>query len=161
MASEFNPIAYSSELESAGVPKEQATAHAKALVNVLADVAFSRDLVKLESNLRKEIRECEERLSLRIDMVRADLIARIDALRTVLDARIDILEARLTQVEAGIRAEMMALRAEMTELRAEMTVLRADIGSVRTELVLHRWVLGLVLALGTANLALTIRLILP
>jgi len=140
MTGEFSPIAYSSELESAGVPKEQAAAHAKALISVLADVAFSRDLVKLESNLGKTIRGCEERLILRIDMVRTDLSGRIETLRTLLEARMEILDARLTQVEAGLRAE---------------------IGSVRNELVFHRWVLGLVLALGTANLALTIRLILP
>lgn len=158
MASEFNPITYSTELESTGVPKEQAAAHAKALTSVLADVAFSRDLVKLEGNLRKEIRECEERMILRIDLLRTDLGARIDAVRTVLDAKIDIvrteLGARMTQLAAD-------LRSEIAELRVDIAELRAGTKSIRGELVLHRWVLGLVIAIGTANLALTIKLILP
>lgn len=128
MTSEFNAIAYTNELESTGVPKDQAKVHANALTRVLADVAFSRDLVKLESNLRKEIRDCEERMGQRIDLVRTEL------------------GARLTKLEA--------------ELRADIAVLRAEIGSLRYELLLHRWVLGLVVALCAANLALTAKLIL-
>ncbi len=165
MANEYNPIRYANELESTGVPKEQAAVHANALTSVLADVAFARDLVKLEGNLRREIRECEERMILRIDLVRTDLSARIDAVRTMLDAKIDLvrteLGARMTKFAAELRTEMAELRVEIAELRVEIAELRASIVSVRHELVLHRWVLGLVAAIGTANLALTIKLILP
>jgi len=151
MTSEFNAIDYANELQSTGVPKEQATAHANALTRLLADVAFSRDLVKLESNLRKEIRECEERMILRIDLVRTQLEAKIEAVRVELESKIEAvrveLEARMTKMEA--------------EIRAEIGVLRGEIRSIRNELVLHRWVLGLVLAFSTANLALTVKLVLP
>ena len=129
MTSEFNAIDYTNALESTGVPKDQAKVHANALTRVLADVAFSRDLVNLENNLRKEMRECEERMGQRIDLVRTEL------------------GTRLTELEV--------------ELRVDIAVLRAEIGSLRNELVLHRWVLGLVVALCTANLALTAKLMLP
>lgn len=129
MTSEFNAIDCINGLHATGVPKDQATVHANVLTKLVADLAFSRDLVKLEGNLRKEIRECEERMILRIDLVRTQL------------------EARLIKMEA--------------EIRAEITVLRAEVGSIRNELVLHRWILGIVLALGTANLALTVKLVLP
>jgi hypothetical protein len=118
MTSEFSAVDYINDLQSTGVPKDQATVHANVLTRLVADLAFSRDLVKLESNLRKEIRECEERMILRIDLISA-------------------------------------------EIRAEIAVLRAEVASIRNELVLHRWVLGLVLALGTANLGLTLKLVLP
>lgn len=118
MTSEFNAVDYINDLHSTGVSKDQATVHANVLTRLVADLAFSRDLVKLESNLRKEIRECEERMILRIDLISA-------------------------------------------EIRAEIAVLRAEVASIRNELVLHRWVLGLVLALGTANLGLTLKLVLP
>lgn len=129
MTSEFNAIDYINDLQATGVPKDQATAHANVLTKLVADLAFARELVKVEGNLRKEIRECEERMILRIDLVRTQL------------------EARLIKMEA--------------EIRAEIAVLRAEVGSIRNELVLHRWILGIVLALGTANLALTVKLVLP
>lgn len=136
MTSEFNAIDYTNELQSTGVPKEQAAAHANALIRVLADVAFARDLVKLENNLRKEIRECEERMILRIDLVRTHIEAKIDAVTAALEAR-------------------------LTKLEADIAVIRVEIGSIRNEMVIHRWVLGLVLALLTANLGLTVKLVLP
>lgn len=151
MTSEFNAVGYVNDLQSAGVPKDQATVHANTLTRLVADLAFSRDLVKLESNLRKEIRECEERMVLRIDLVRTQLEAKIESVRVELEAKIEAvkaeLEARLIKMEA--------------EIRAEIAVLRAEVGSIHNELVLHRWVLGIVLALGTANLALTVKLVLP
>lgn len=140
MTSEFNAVDYMNNLQSTGVSKDQAAVHADALTGLVADLAFPRDLVKMESNLRKEIRECEERMILRIDSVRTQLEAKIEAVRVEL-------EARMTKMEA--------------EIRAEIAVLRAEIGSIRNELVLHRWVLGIVLALGTANLGLTIKLVFP
>jgi hypothetical protein len=129
---EFSAVDYINDLQATGVPKDQATVHANVLTRLVADLAFSRDLVKLESNLRKEIRECEERMILRIDKLGAEM-----------------------------RAEIAAVRAEFALLRADFAVLRAEVGSIRNELVLHRWVLGLVLAFCTANLALTVKLVLP
>jgi chromosome segregation ATPase len=157
MTSEFNAIDFTNELQSTGVPKEQATVHANALTKILAEVAFARDLTRLESNLRKEIRECEERLSIRIDSVRTELGARLSKVEAELGARLTKLEtelgARLTKLEAELRAEIGAVRAEIT-------VLRAEIGALRNELVLHRWALGLIAAIGMTNLALTLKLIL-
>jgi hypothetical protein len=105
--SNFNAIDYTNELQSAGVPQDQAAVHANALIKVLADLAFSRDLEQLKNNLLTDI------------------------------------------------------SARFSKLEAEIAVLRAEIGSIRNELVVHRWVLGAVLALGTANLALTVKLALP
>lgn len=169
MTSEFNAVDYINDLQSTGVSKDQATVHANALTRLVADLAFSRDLVKLEGNLRKEIRECEERMILRIDLVRTQLEAKIEAVRVELKARIEAirveLEAKIETVRVELEGRMTKMeteiRAEIKAVRAEIAVLRAEIGSIRNELVIHRWVLGIVLAIGTANLGLTVKLVLP
>ena len=150
MTSQFSALDYTNELESAGVPSAQAKAHANALTKVLGEVAFSRDLVTLESNLRKLICDCETRINLRIDVM-----------RTELDARITTLEANMNAEFVKIRAQFAELRADFATLRAEFSTLRAEIASVRHELVLQRWVLGMVGAISMANLAITIRLVMP
>ncbi len=139
MAPAFNPIDYSSELEAAGVAKAQAAVHAKALSSVLVDVVFAHDLSKLETNVRKEILQCEERLTLRIDSVRTELSARIDGLRISVDAKF---------MEANCNTE---------RLRTE-TNSRFD--AMRTELVIHRWALGILMAMNATTLALMTKLLL-
>ena len=47
------------------------------------------------------------------------------------------------------------------EVRADIAVLREQSASLRNELAVHRWLLGLVLAFGTANLGLTLKLVFP
>jgi hypothetical protein len=128
MAPAFNPIDYSSALEAVGVTKAQAAVHAKALSSVLVDVAFAHDLTKLETNLRNEILQCEERLSMRIDSVRTELSAKI--------------------MEANCNTE---------RLRTE-TNSRFD--AMRTELVIHRWALGISMAMNATTLALVTKLLL-
>jgi hypothetical protein len=131
MTNNFNPIDYANDLDAARVPRDQAAAHVKALTNLRADVAFAADLAKVEVNLRQEIRQCEERLSLKIELV-----------RTELDAKIEMLRAELT--------------AKIETLRAELT---AKIETVQAELILHRWIFGVLITLCSANLALTVKLL--
>jgi chromosome segregation ATPase len=157
MTSQFSALDYTNELESAGVPSAQAKAHANALTKVLGEVAFSRDLVTLESNLRKLICDCETRINLRIDVMRTELDARITKLEANMNAEFVTIRAEF----AELRADFATLRAEFATLRAEFSTLRAEIASVRHELVLHRWVLGMVGAISMANLAITIRLVMP
>jgi hypothetical protein len=80
MTSEFNPLEYARQLEAAGVTPSQAQAHAAALTRALTDVTFSRDLVRVEGNLRHEIHFMEERLGSRIDQLKLEFGARMTAL---------------------------------------------------------------------------------
>jgi hypothetical protein len=47
------------------------------------------------------------------------------------------------------------------EVRADIAVLCEQSASLRNELAVHRSLLGLVLAFGTANLGLTLKLVFP
>ncbi|MES2325514.1 MAG: hypothetical protein V4633_24960 [Pseudomonadota bacterium] len=62
MTTGFDPLEYIRQLEAAGVSPAQAEVHAGALSRALVDVAFSRDLVRVEENLRQEMHHVEERL---------------------------------------------------------------------------------------------------
>jgi len=88
MTTEFNPLEYVRQLEAAGVGPAQAEVQAGALSRTLVDVAFSRDLVRVEENLRQEMHHVEERPGMRIDLCKSEL-----------NARIDKVEARMTSLE--------------------------------------------------------------
>jgi hypothetical protein len=195
MTNVFNPCDYEHALTEAGVAPEQAAVHAKALGHVLSEVAFCKDLNIVESNVRHEIGQSEQRLILRIEAVHTELSARINKVRTELDARIERVEtgliARIERVETGLIARIESVRSELnarierveteliariehveTELNAKIdkvwTALNARIGildaraaAVERELVIHRWLFGLVVTLQMATLGLVIRLTLP
>lgn len=179
MTIQFNPLEYSGELEAAGVPHAQASVHATALTRVLADVVCVRDLSKVETSLRDEIRQCEARLVCRIEQVRTDLGARIDAVKNGLNARIDAVEAKIDAVEAKIdainarlgaridslsvevnaRFDILASRIETVkvELTAKIDKVSCDVASIRSELVIHRWMFGILIAMNGATLAIAVR----
>jgi DNA anti-recombination protein RmuC len=163
MTSAFCPIDYSSALEAAGVSKAQAQAHAKALDTVLADVAYTHDLAKVEGNLQNEIRQCEERLTLRIDGFRIELNANIEQVRTELNAKIEQvrteLNAKIEQVRTELNAKIEQVRAELNA-KIDVLTARTDarFDAISAELVMHRWVLGLLVAVSGTTLALVARL---
>ena len=171
MPSNFDPIEYANDLDAARVPRDQAGAHVKALTKLRADVAFAADLVKLEGNLRQEIRGSEERLGVRIEQVHTDLNAKIDAVRTELTDKIEALRFEMnTKIEAlrlEMNAKIEALRFEMNAridtLRADLTAkietVEAKMEALRTELILHRWIFGVLISLCSANLALTVKIL--
>ncbi len=154
MAIRFDPLAYSSELEAAGVPQGQAKVHARALANVLSDAVCVRDLSRVENNLRDEMRAMESRLIARIDQVRADLGNRIEALHTEFSARIDLLK-----VELNVRIDLLGARIESVrvELMSAIAEIKADNASIHRELVIHRWLFGVIIAMNGATLAIAMR----
>ncbi|MES2015101.1 MAG: hypothetical protein V4484_01295 [Pseudomonadota bacterium] len=133
MTSTFNAIDYSNELDATGVPPGQAAVHVKALSNVMADVTFASDLVKVEGNLRQEVRNAEGRLEAKIEALRTELTAKIELVRAELIAKIELVHCELN----------------------------GKIEATRAELVLHRWMFGLIITISSANLALTVRLLMP
>lgn len=85
MATQFDPIDYAQQLEAAGVPKAQAEVHARTLGHLVGNcVALPSDLVRLDHNLRREIKALEERIN-----------AKFEALEQRLTARMDIFEAKI------------------------------------------------------------------
>jgi hypothetical protein len=96
MNGHFNPLQYARQLESVGVPKNQAEVHANTLMQVLDNYAQLDDL---KQEVAAAVSATETRL-------RAEIVAS--------EAR---LEAKIEGVEARLKAEIQILRVEMKRLR--------------------------------------------
>lgn len=85
----INSLEYASKLAAAGIPVPQADAQAQALYDVLAQshVVVPDDLTVL----------------------RTDILARIDVVKVELNARIDALEQRVASLENYVRAKFKTL----------------------------------------------------
>jgi len=63
----FDTHAYVKKLKGVGVPEEQAEVQAEALANLVDErLATKQDLEALESNLRRDLKELEMRLLIRL-----------------------------------------------------------------------------------------------
>jgi hypothetical protein len=103
MNGHFNPLQYARQLESVGVPKNQAEVHANTLMQVLDNYAQLDDLKQevssavsaAELRLRVEIAATEARLGAKIELVRSEIAG----------------------VGTRLKAEISILRVEMKRLR--------------------------------------------
>ena len=102
MPIQFDTLDYAKRLASAGVPTQQAEAHAAALGDVLGSaVVVHGELAALERNLLGQIKLVSQRvdtrggaLDVKIDALELKLDSRIDTLELKLDSRIDALEQK-------------------------------------------------------------------
>src|SRR5471032_2779683 len=85
----INTLEYSRKLAAAGIPPPQADAQAQALYDVLA-----QSLVVAPDDLT---------------VLRTDILARIDVVKVELNARIDALEQRVESLEKYVRAKFKTL----------------------------------------------------
>ena len=131
MPIQFDTLDYAKRLASAGVPTQQAEAHATALGEVLGSaVVVHGELAALERNLLGEIKLVAQKvdtqagaLELKIGALELRLDTRIDALELRLDTRIDALEhkfnTRLDALEQKFDAKLEALEQKFdTKLEA-------------------------------------------
>ena len=107
MPIQFDTLDYAKRLASAGVPTQQAEAHAMALGEVLGSaVVVHGELAALERNLLGEIKLVSHNVDTRVGA----LELKIDALDLKLDTRIDALEhkfdARLERLDLRHGADM-------------------------------------------------------
>ena len=92
MPIQFDTLDYAKRLASAGVPTQQAEAHAAALGDVLGSaVVVHGELAALERNMLGEIKLVAQRVDTRVGA----LDVKIDALELKLDSKIDTLEQKL------------------------------------------------------------------
>lgn len=137
----FDTLAYARRLAGAGVPEEQAAAHAEALVSALGEeLIVRRDLEPLATKedlrrLRDELLDRAEELDLRLE---ARLEARMEELEQRLGARIDVLEqrlgARIDEVEQRLGARMDALEQRLDKLEHRVEELERRFGELKIEL---------------------------
>ncbi|SDI02625.1 hypothetical protein [Janthinobacterium sp. YR213] len=124
MPIQFDTLDYAKRLASAGVPTQQAEAHATALGEVLGSVVVVHgELAALEHNLLGEIKLVAQKvdtqagaLELKIGALELRLDTRIDALERKFNTRLDALEQKFdTKLEA--LEQKLDARLERLDLR--------------------------------------------
>ncbi|MGX9700718.1 hypothetical protein ACWYXK_27535 [Janthinobacterium lividum] len=95
MPIQFDTLDYAKRLASAGVPTQQAEAHATALGEVLGSaVVVHGELAALEHNLLGEIKLVAQKVDTRVDALELKFDTRIDALEQKFDARLERMDLR-------------------------------------------------------------------
>ena len=105
----LDTLSFVRRLEKAGVPRDQAEAHAEAVLALATDELATKFDIQ---ELRAELRELELRLTGRIDQ----LDAKIDQVEARLNARTDQLESRMTVRLGGMIAAGIAIVAALVKL---------------------------------------------
>ena len=95
MPIQFDTLDDAKRLASAGVPTQQADAHATALGDVLGSaVVVHGELAVLERNLLGEIKLVAQTVDTRVDALELKFDTRIDALEQKFDSRLERLDLR-------------------------------------------------------------------
>ncbi|USX26874.1 hypothetical protein NHH73_00830 [Oxalobacteraceae bacterium OTU3CINTB1] len=105
MPIKFDTLEYARRLAEAGIPADQADAHAQALSEALATASVTpAELVLVKSELLARMDMLKTEVYARMDRLKVEIDARIDQLKVEIDARIDQLkveiDARLDRFEA-------------------------------------------------------------
>ncbi|MFB9242569.1 hypothetical protein IV454_05235 [Massilia antarctica] len=148
MTSKFDALANTKRLEDAGVPRSQAEVHAKALTEVVSEFVCREDLLRLEGSLRHEIEESEKRLILHINLVKTELMAKIDGVDAKVDSKIDGVDAKIDSKIDRVDAKIDSLRSEF----------EARFKAIDHDLLVNRWLSGLIISL---NIAMAIKIFFP
>lgn len=81
----FDTLAYAKKLKTAGFTEEQAEVQAEAMAELVDEkLATKQDLKMMESGLKRDMKEMEMRLTIRLGVVQAASIAIIAALVKIL-----------------------------------------------------------------------------
>ncbi|HEX7986399.1 MAG TPA: hypothetical protein VF616_22950 [Duganella sp.] len=142
MPIKFDTLEYARKLVEAGIPADQADAHAQALSDALATAsATPAELVLVRSELLA-----------RMDMLKSEVYARIDLLQSEVYARIDLLQS---EVYARIDLLKTEIYGRLDLLKSEIDA-RLDRFDARLESKLRplRWLLGVALVAQVATLGL-------
>ena len=162
----FDTLKFANALKAVGVPDKQAEAEAQVLSEVFSinfrEVTTKEDLKRAVADIEVKIREVEQRLlvkidqnAAKIDQFRQELISKIDLAEKKLDAKIDLLEKKLDAKIDQVKTELSA-KIELVEkkLDAKMDSIQLKLSG---EMILLRWMFGVVISFLVAMLALLIR----
>ncbi|MDQ1923928.1 hypothetical protein [Massilia pseudoviolaceinigra] len=131
MTIEFDPIDYAQQLESAGVARNQADVHAKALNEVASEGVSTSDRLQMKNDLQCDIHQSEERLTAQIDLAKTKLGAELQTFRAESSAKIDLLDAKIEGFRTDLSAKIDRVR---TDLSAKIGLLDAKGEGVRIDL---------------------------
>ncbi|MBY0557762.1 MAG: DUF1640 domain-containing protein [Burkholderiaceae bacterium] len=143
----FNTLDYARKLSEAGLPAEQAEAHAQALADALSEATVTpSELVLLRTDLLARIEMLRTETLASLDKFRVETQASLDKFRVETQASIEKLRA---ETQAGIEKLRAETQASIEQLRNEMN---SRLGRVEAHLKRLYWLVGLTLLSNTAVL---------
>ena len=115
MPIKFDTLEYARRLAEAGIPADQADAHAQALSEALATASVTpAELVLVRSELLARMDMLKSEVYARMDRLKVEIDARVDRLKVEIDARFDQLkieiDARFERFEARFESKLRPLR---------------------------------------------------
>ena len=162
----FDTLKFANALKAVGVPDKQAEAEAQVLSEVFSinfrEVTTKEDLKRAVSDIEVRIREVEQRLlvkidqnTAKIDQFRLELNAKIEQNKNELSSKIDLVEKKLDAKIDQVKTELSA-KIDLVEkkLDAKMDSIHLKLSG---EMILLRWMFGVVISFLVAMLALLIR----
>jgi hypothetical protein len=108
MPIKFDTLEYARRLVEAGIPADQADAHAQALSDALATASVTpAELVLVRSELLARMDTLKSEVYARIDLLKVEIDARFDQLKIEIDARFDQLKI---EIDARFESKLRPLR---------------------------------------------------
>ncbi|RZT05486.1 hypothetical protein SAMN05216319_5219 [Duganella sp. CF402] len=125
MPIKFDTREYAKTLAEAGVPQDQADAHAQALLAALSEGTVTPgEVVVLKAEVMARIDALKAEVMARIDAVKAEVMGRIDAVKAEVMAQIDAVKAEVMAQIDAVKAEVMA---EIVALKHQLQVLKVRV----------------------------------
>jgi hypothetical protein len=150
MPIKFDTLEYARKLVEAGIPADQADAHAQALSDALATASVTpAELVLVRSELLARMDMLKSEVYSRIELLKSEVYARIDQLESEVYLRLDLLKSevysRIDQLESEVYSRLDLLKSEL------YAYIDARLESKLRPL---RWLLGVALVAQVATLGL-------
>ncbi|MFA9216059.1 MAG: hypothetical protein ACEQSK_03040 [Sphingomonadaceae bacterium] len=129
MPIQFDSLEYAKTLQAAGIPAEQAEAHAQALITALSGaVVVPSEMVVFKADLLSRFDLFKQEINARFDLFKQELNARFDLFKQEIETRLDQfeqkIEARLDQFEQKVEARLDQLNLRLTALERSVRGLR-------------------------------------
>ena len=139
MPIKFDTLEYARRLAEAGIPADQADAHAQALSDALATASVTpAELVLVRSELLARMDMLKSEVYARIDLLKVEIDARLDRLNIEIDARFERLnveiDGRFERLYIEIDAKLRPLRWLLGVALAGQLVTLALVGMILTRL---------------------------
>ena len=101
MPIKFDTLEYARRLAEAGIPADQADAHAQALSDALATASVTpAELVLVRSELLARMDMLKSDVLARMDLLKVEIDARFDLFKSEIDARFQLFETRFARFES-------------------------------------------------------------
>jgi len=125
MPIKFDTRQYAKTLAEAGIPQDQADAHAQALLAALSEGTVTPgEVVVLKAEVMARIDSVKAEIMTQVDSVKAEVMARVDAVKAEVMARVDAVKAevmaRIDSVKAEVMAEIVALKHQVQVLKVRV-----------------------------------------